>query len=228
MQAAVAQEFSRVEIPKPVLYMGDAWECINDGHVWTLREDSEEETLQRFPAKPHIWHVIRLMQGRHPEAVQRGWDHRFLFIKKSRRMLMTWAVCWYILHDTMTNPGVTNGIGSVRMDSVEWMLSRRFKLMYDQLPDDIFPAGKPRMAFTKGHIGFPDMGSELIGFPHGSEKYRGYTFRIVGLDEVAHWDTTAPFIDTYFGLRPAARQIVAFSSPEEGSGFKRMCLAEEL
>lgn len=227
MTAAVQLALDPQEIPAAVLRMHDAYKCIEDGMVWTLREDAEEESLQIFPAKPHVWHLIRWWQGRHPVLAENDWDSRFMFVKKTRRMLATWTFSWCILHDAMTFPGATNGIGSVRQESVEWILTRRLKLMYDRLPDDVFPAGKPRAEFKKGRIDFPDIQSEIIGFPHGSEQWRGYTFRQVMLDEVGHWDVRAPFIDTYYGLRPAARKIVAFSSPEEGSGFKRMCCDQD-
>ena len=216
------------DVPQSVLCLQDAWKPIELGYVWTLKEDDEEESMQRFPAKPHAWHLIRWWQGRHPVLAQQGWNSRFMFVKKTRRMLATWTFSWCILHDAMTFPGAVNGIGSIRFESVEWILVRRLKLMYDNLPEDIFPSGKPRMEARKGIIEFPEIGSQIIGFPHGSEQWRGYTFRNVMLDECGHWDVKAPFLDTYYGLRPAARRIVAFSSPEEGSGFKRLCLSEEV
>lgn len=193
---------------------------VRDGHVWTMREDDDDATIVQMPLKPHIYHLIRLWTGDHQVLEEHPeWDFRFQAVKKARRMMATWVYSALCVWDASTNEAAVNGVGSRKFDAADWILKRRMAFIYERLPASVFDGRKPVMKMREGMIEFPEIGSQIIAFPQGRDAWRQYTFRNVMLDEVAFWEQ---FIETYSGLRPAARRVTMFSSPEEGSGFKRV------
>lgn len=219
-------------------YKIDPWLLVKEGRVWTLREDSDDDDVRiLMPPKPHIFHHIRLwMCGDQFKKESRSWkygrppyqwaadqwarhpdfDPRWQSHKKSRRMMMTWIMCFLHVWHAAANPGRTIGVGAKKAANSDFLLRKRYRFIFDNLDEACFDGRKPEVHQRENYMEFSN-GSWIMGFAADEDGWRQFTFEKVHLEEVAFWDH---YGDTYAGLRPTARQGTIVSTPQDGTDYQ--------
>jgi hypothetical protein len=166
--------------------------------------------IKIFPYKEYLHYVLYQIHT----------DPGPIFIPKSRQIIITWLVCFYLWWHARFHPFELNFVQSKKeIDAANLvynkdMLSARISFMEANLPgwmrQDVTP--------SFGVLNFPN-GSKIWGVPQGADIIRSYTASIVFLDEAAFQQRAS---ETYKAAKPSAGKIIAVSSAEPG-WFGEMC-----
>jgi hypothetical protein len=180
-------------------------------YVWTF--DSYEESANKVKPFPYHEYLYYLLWRIHNDKI--------LFIPKSRQIMVTWLMCFYLWWDARFHPFELNFAQSKKEEDAanlvfnkEWFTAR-ISFMEKMLPG--WMQDKKATA-SFGKINFSN-GSILWGIPQGGDIVRSYTPSIVFLDEAAFQPEAQR---AYTAAKAAARKIIAASSAEP-SWFGIIC-----
>lgn len=185
----------------------DPWYAIKQGLVYTLDQTDFKKPVKLFPARPNL------------ELVTREWEqNRLLLVPKSRRMMMSWLMCWLHLWTAMMHPGRSVFIVSDKEQKSD-ALVRYCEFMFDNLPVD--RVLKPQARSKHCLLDFPGLNSYIMGIPSGASQLRQYTASALLFDEFAFWDNA---METLGAARPTIEgggRLTIVSSAQDGP-FKQL------
>lgn len=170
-------------------YATDPWAFLTEC-VYTKNQVNDGNTVQKFPDWDYLRLYVRLWQ-RFPRVA----------VPKSRRMLMSWTNIPLYLWEAMFHPGKFEAFVSKKQDdSAE--LVQRAEFIYDNIPEDkipkdLLPRKETRASPPK--LMFPEIDSQIQGFPMGADQLRQFTLSGILGDECAFWDDARKF---YKGAKP--------------------------
>jgi hypothetical protein len=174
-------------------------------YVWTF--DSFEESNRKVKSFPYKEYIHYLLWRIHNDKI--------LFIPKSRQIMVTWLMCYYLWWDARFHPFELNFAQSKKEEDAanlvynkEWVTAR-ISFMEYMLPDWMRDAGATA---SYGKINFSN-GSIVWGIPQGGDIIRSYTPSILFGDEAAFQSEAEA---AYGAAKAAARKIILASSAEPG------------
>lgn len=176
--------------------------------------DSYEQSAQKikyFPYKEYLHYVLYQLHTA-PSPI---------FIPKSRQVIVTWLVCFYLWWDARFHPFELNFVQSKKeIDAANLvfnrdMLSARISFMEANLPEWM---RDPGLTPAFGVLNFSN-GSKIWGVPQGGDILRSYTASLVFMDEAAFQQRAK---ESYKAASASARKIIAVSSAEP-SWFGETC-----
>lgn len=172
-------------------------------YVWTF--DSFEQgpvKVKPFPWKPYIPYTLKMIH-----------EKKVVFVPKSRQIMITWAVCFYLWWDARFHGYELNFAQSKKEEDAanlvfnkEWG-SARISFMESMLPDWM---RDEKCSGAFGILNYSN-GSKIWGIPQGGDIIRSYTPSILFEDEAAF---QPQFENSYRSAKAAARKIIAVSSAE--------------
>ena len=180
-----------------------------------------DQTIDLFPAYPHIISTIEAMQT--PSNT---------LIEKSRDMMATWMCCSIFLWDLMFQEGcqllmasrIAANVDDGGEGSTPESLLGRVKFMYDYLPD--WMRAESPFSFKRMQIQNTAKGNVLVGMKAQKHTGRQGKYRRALADEFGHWDYAE---SNLAAMGPAAQNgLILLSTPsEEGRlhAFGRLCEA---
>lgn len=191
----------------------DPWYPIKAGYVWTLDQTDYKQPVKLFPARDNL------------KLLTKEWeDNRLLLVPKSRRMMLSWLMCWLHLWMAMFHPGRSIFVVSDK-EAKSDELVRRCEFMFDNLPGDRIL--KPQVRTKHCLLEFPGLNSYIMGIPSGASQLRQYTASALLFDEFAFWDNA---METLGAARPTIEgggRLTIISSAEDGP-YKRLVFDEAL
>jgi hypothetical protein len=167
--------------------------------------DSYEDGPQKvkpFPYKAYMYYVLWHIH-----------NDKVLFIPKSRQIMATWLVCFYLWWDARFHPFELNFAQSKKEEDAANLvynkdpLAARISFMEAMLPDWM---RDEKATYSYGIINFSNS-SKIWGIPQGGDIIRSYTPSVVFLDEAAFQPEAEK---SYSAAKAAARKIIAISSAE--------------
>ncbi len=197
-------------IEKLSLYRSDPWAFLSEC-VYTLDQTDAENPIKKFPV--HLKYL---------KLYARIWQReKLVAVPKSRRMYMSWMNLALYLWDTLFHIGRANAFVSKKEDDADDLV-KRAKFIYDNIPEDVLPkALLPRAVYTYGKLRFPDIDSQIQGFPQGADQLRAFTFSGILADEMAFWEEAQKMYAASFPTLEGGGRFTAISSPGPGF-FKRL------
>lgn len=191
----------------------DPWAAIREGKVFTLDQTDFTTPVKAFPPKPHL------------EFITREWEaHRMLLVPKSRRMMLSWLMCWLHLWMAMFHPGRAVFIVSDKEQKSDELV-RRCEFMYTNIPEGTIL--KPTLRTKYCFMEFPGLDSSIMGLPSGAAQLRQYTASALLFDEFAFWNDA---METLGAARPTIEgggRLTIISSAQDGP-FKKLVFDETL
>jgi len=204
-EASVAQTMQR--------WFHDPWAAVREGRVFTLDQADATNPVKPFPNKSYL------------EFVTREWQqHPMLLVPKSRRMMLSWLMCWLHLWLAMFHPGRAVFIVSDKEQKSDELV-RRCEFMYSSIPEGTIL--KPTLRAKYCSLEFPGLDSYIMGLPSGAAQLRQYTASALLFDEFAFWNDA---METLGAARPTidgGGRITIISSAQDGP-FKKLCFDETL
>lgn len=169
-----------------------------------------------------------------PIALMPGWDYlrlyteiwqkyRLLAVPKSRRMTMSWTNIGLYLHDTIFNPVRYQAFVSKKEDDAGELV-KRAEFIYDHIPEAEIPRSLLPRKETRAKpqtLTFPELESQIQGFPMGADQLRQFTFSGILGDEAAFWDEFMKFYAAAFPTIEGGGRMTLISSRSPG-GFQRV------
>jgi hypothetical protein len=153
---------------------GDPWSMIQDGVIWTLDQVDMQQPIKRFPANPWLEYIIREWQA-----------NKLLLIPKSRRMMITWTMCYLHLWLAMWHPGVAAFLVS-ESERKSAALIEQCDFIFRHIPDSVML--KPKVKRKQCLLEFPGLDSYIMGIPEGENQLRQYTATALCFDEWSFWE----------------------------------------
>lgn len=185
--------------------------------VRTLDESaSANNSIRAFPYQlDYIQFFVRCLQ-----RMQR------IAVPKSRRMKISWSCLAFITWDSMFHRGRRTACVSKKEEDSDQLVERCHFIM-NHLDESVFPKEiRPQVERTFCRMEFPELISQINGYPSGADQLRQYTFSRIFGDEFAFWPNAE---EMYVGAKPTIEasdsgpggQIVLVSSRSPGF-FKRL------
>jgi hypothetical protein len=180
----------------------DPWEMIQDGVIYTLDQVNMKQPIKTFPTQPYL------------KELSHEWlENKLLLVAKSRRMTVSWLMCFLHLWLTMFHEGIAAFIVSdSERKSAE--LIQRCEFIYDHIPEDVML--KPKIRSKHCLLEFPGLNSFLMGIPEGADQLRGYTATALLFDEFAFWDKPRESLGAARPCIDGGGRVTIVSSPLEG------------
>lgn len=191
----------------------DPWAAVKEGKIFTLDQTDFKNPVKPFPVKPHLEHLTQVWQ-----------EHQLLLVPKSRRMMMSWLMCYLHLWMAMFHPGRSVFIVSDKEQKSDELV-RRCEFMYDNIPDGTIL--KPQMRAKYCSLEFPGLDSYIMGLPSGAAQLRQYTASALLFDEFAFWGDA---METLGAARPTIEgggRLTIISSAQDGP-YKKLVFDETL
>ena len=191
----------------------DPWAAVREGKIFTLDQTDFKTPVKPFPVKPHLEHLTKIWQ-----------EHQLLLVPKSRRMMMSWLMCYLHLWMAMFHPGRSVFIVSDKEQKSDELV-RRCEFMYDNIPDGLIL--KPQMRAKYCSLEFPGLDSYIMGLPSGAAQLRQYTASALLFDEFAFWSDA---METLGAARPTIEgggRLTIISSAQDGP-YKKLVFDETL
>lgn len=143
-------------------------------------------------------------------------QENFIAIPKSRRMFMTWMNVALYTWDTMWNIGRSQAFVSKKEDDANELV-KKAKFILDNIPETALPKKFiPKYEIVYNHLKFPEINSEIRGFPQGADQLRMFTFSGIFADEMGFWEQAQK---VYAGSVPTLEgggRFTGCSSPAPG------------
>src|SRR3990167_10108933 len=184
------------------IYFMNPWQMITDQTIWTMDEVDMLNPVKQFPAEPWLQHVT-----------QTWLDVKLLALYKSRRMLITWLMCFLHLWLAMFREGANIFLVSDKEEKSD-KLVKRCGFIYNHIPDDMIL--KPQAKLRYCHLEFPGLNSRIQGVPQGADQLRQEGATAILADEVAFWDNAR---EMYMASKPTidgGGKFTCISSPQVG------------
>lgn len=148
------------------------------GFVWTNDEQSEDETIKRFPDRKHLRAFVSLYE-----------KNRLLIVFKSRQMQISWIMAAVVLWECL-QPGRRWAVICKKFESADELLTRMW-IIYNKLPENLRPPAKRKEGVIT--ILHPDNPSIIQAAAQNPEDVRQYTLSGVWFDESAFHSAAAEF-----------------------------------
>jgi len=182
-------------------YRAHPWPFLKEC-VWTLDQATQQK--RRYPdihdpdpgcdccpggCESYLHHMVNRWVG-----------HKRFAAPKSRRMIVSWSLV--ALHYWLARffPGTAVALASRKQGQNDSEgaaeLVRRAWFIHQNMPSTVEPV---RAEYNFCRLKFPDIHSEIIGVPQGSNQLRQYTFTAIFADEMAFWEEAH---DTYSASIP--------------------------
>ena len=146
------------------------------------------------------------------KAIIKVWlNEQYVFVEKSRDMMMTWLAVAMYTWDTMFHEGRQNIFQSE--DAVKTLeLVKRSWFIYEHQPR--FLREQKRVTFTQGAaksgiFQVPELNSEILGFPQGPDQIRQYHPSGVFQDEAAFQGQAG---DSFSAIKPSIQNGGRFTA----------------
>jgi hypothetical protein len=157
--------------------------------VWT--KDEVQGEIRQFPGKK-IWEPTGELQYDYLRYMTEiRLQHRMFAVDKSRRMMITWWLLALYLYDIMTRSNVAHAVINKDLNDSAYLLGdERMKLIYDHIPEEVWP-NKPVVEVSgKCKLGYEIIrcsttGSYVRAFPQGAGQLRLFTLTWILFDEFA-------------------------------------------
>lgn len=147
----------------------------------------------------------------------RTWEReKKIAVPKSRRLLMSWTNISLFVWDAMFHIGRSHAFVSKKEEDAADLIERA-KFIYDHLDPEWVPKElKPRMDHTYNKMKFPEIDSQIRGFPQGADQLRQFTFSGLFFDEAAFWENAEEAYAASLPTIDGQGRIVMVSSPAPG------------
>jgi len=219
--------FSRLAIEKRLeiedhAWLVDYWACEESvehfGRFCYTRDEHADgkESVKPFPTREELPYIWEFLDTVHREQI--------LFCEKSRQMMVTWAMCIYVLwvckfqenrlcfvqskkEEDAANLVYNTDPYQARMSFIEW-----------SLPDPL----RSEVTCSYAKMRFTDTKSLAWAIPEGGEKIRSYTPSLLFSDEFAFQPEAE---QAYAAARPAITgggKFIAVSSARAGAYMERV------
>lgn len=203
-----------VETPEErfIRYATDPWAFLTEC-VYTKNQVASGDTVQKFPDWDYLRLYTRLWQ-RFPRVA----------VPKSRRMLMSWTNIPLYLWQALFHPGQFIAFVSKKEDDSAELIQRA-EFIYDNIPEDKIPRELLPKKDTRAKppkLMFPEIDSQIQGFPMGANQLRQFTLSGILGDECAFWDEAQAF---YRGAKPTldgGGRMTLISSRHPNCYFQRI------
>lgn len=198
-------------IKKLQTYRTDPWAFCTDC-VYTLDQADEKEPIKKFPS--HYQYL---------KLYTRIWQkERFIVVPKSRRMFMSWMNLALYTWDAMFHAGKFEAFISKKEEDAAELVKKSLFIL-DHIPEEMLPRELiPKYVHTYAKLEFPEINSEIRGFPQGADQTRQYTVSGFLADEMGFWEQAQ---ETYASSVPTLEgghtRFTGVSSPAPGF-FKRL------
>lgn len=198
------------------LMRNDPWLFLEAVH--TKDEADPKNPIKRFP-----------IDKEYLKLYTRFWAaEKKIAVPKSRRLIMSWTNIALYTWDTLFHAGRSNAFVSKKEEDASDLVEKA-RFIVDHLDRELIPAELiPRYEHTYNKLKFPEIESQIRGFPQGADQLRQYTFSGLLFDEVAFWEdaenaysAAIPTVDSPLGGR-----ITMISSP--GPGFFRRVVLDRI
>jgi len=188
----------------------DPWEFLKTC-VYTLDQVDLSCPIKKFPA--HFGYLY---------AYTRCWQaYPRILVPKSRRMFMSWENIALYLWDAMFHSGRFEGFVSRKEEAADDLV-KRAEFIYDHIPEDVIPRDLlPRKSSKFCNLIFPDINSQIQGFPQGADQLRQFTFSGILGDEMAFWEHAQAMYSSSVPTLEGGGRFTGVSSPAPGF-FKAM------
>lgn len=174
---------------------------------------TRDEVDRTMPVKPFPVHLdyIRLYT--------RIWQRElYVAVPKSRRMIMTWTNVALYTWDALYHEGQSFAFVSKKEDDADELVQRsRFIVENLDMPREFIPRLEYKYAFLR----FPELNSQIRGFPQGADQLRQFTFSGILADEIAFWADAQKMYASSMPTLEGGGRFTAISSPAPGF-FKRL------
>lgn len=191
----------------------DPWAPIADKAIYTLDQTDSITPVKLFPEKPHL------------ELLTRAWqENPLLLVPKSRRMMLSWLMCYLHLWLAMFHPGRAVFFVSDKEPKSDELV-RRCEFMYTNIPEGLILKPVARSKYCV--LEFPGLDSYIMGLPSGAAQLRQYTASALLFDEFAFWGDA---METLGAARPTIEgggRITIISSAED-SPYKNLVFDETM
>lgn len=139
-----------------------------------------------------------------------------LIVPKSRRMLMSWTNIALFTWDAMFHLNSNIGFVSKKEEDAADLVERsKFiieNLDHTKFPKELFPSIEPKF----GVIRFPEIGSQIRGYPMGADQLRQFTFSGLLFDEFAFWEAAEKAYQAALPTLDGGGKLVIISSAAPG------------
>lgn len=186
--------------------MTDPWEFF--AVVNTMDEVDKFAPIKLFPRDlPYLKLACKVLQNSNQIA-----------FPKSRRMKISWLCTAFILWDTIFNAGRRQALVSKKEDDSDALVERCYFMLQNlNMPKDLLPKAVRTQCLLK----FPELNSEIGGYPSGADQLRQYTFSNILGDECAFWDNAQKMYSASYPTIEGGGRIIMVSSVAPGF-FKRL------
>lgn len=145
--------------------------------VWTIDEASAE--VLKWPTrdeKPYVHEMLDCIA-----------EYSLPVFAKSRRMLVSWAVAAFCVHQTRYLPATAAYWQSINIEKAAYIVGKRCAWIEDHLEDTELRRAYKAHRVSSGDIGrmeYLRTGSYIVGIPQGADAVRSFTGTILVMDEV--------------------------------------------
>lgn len=197
------------------LWINSPWDWMIDC-VFTKDAVDQNNPIKRFPEDFEYLQVftkIWLVEKR-------------IAVPKSRRMFMSWCCISLHLWDALFHQGRNIAVVSKKEDDADEIIQRA-EFILNNLREEDWPTElRPKWTKTFNKIVFPQLDSQIQGFPQGADQLRQFTFSRIMADEMAFWDKASEMYASTVPTLDGGGAITAISSA--APGFFKQLVYDEL
>lgn len=188
----------------------DPWEFLKTC-VYTLDQVDLACPIKKFPVYlPYLYAYTRCWQ-----------TYPRILVPKSRRMTMSWTNIALYLWDAMFHAGRFEAFVSRKEEAADELV-KRAEFIYDHIPEEVIPRELlPTKSSKFCNLIFPDINSQIQGFPQGADQLRQFTFSGIFGDEMAFWEQAQAMYSSSMPTLEGGGRFTGVSSPAPGF-FKAM------
>lgn len=179
----------------------DPWEFLKI--VRTKDEVDRFRPIKPFPCdKEYLKYYTRIWERENKLAVP-----------KTRRMLMSWTNLALFTWDALFHQNRSFAFVSKKEEDAAELVERA-KFIIDNLDTSILPKELiPKYEHTFGRLRFPEIDSQIRGYPQGADQLRQFTFSGLLMDECAFWEDAEKAYSASLPTIDGGGKIVMISSP---------------
>jgi hypothetical protein len=176
--------------------------------VFTLDQVDKITPIKAFPMEFEYLRLYCKIWQKYP----------LIAVPKSRRLTMSWTNIALYLWDTMFNQGRNQAFVSKKEDDAK-VLVEKAEFIFDHIPKDKIPPEllpKKKTKSSPPMLSFPELNSQIQGFPMGADQLRQFTFSGVFGDECAFWPEAENFYAATLPTIEGGGRMSLVSSPAPG------------
>lgn len=201
---------SGTEISKLNLARTAVWIASRDFTYFTQFLRTRDEATGKTRPWPKEYEYVKVVQ-------REIFNHEVLWLKKSRRTMMTWTMCAYLLWRALFDEVFLGVLQSLTERKSAEHLRDKIRFAYNSLPrwfrSTLFGTEEPE--FTTLEHRFPN-GNAIRGVAQGSDVARGDTPSVVVVDECAFQPEFRAALTALLPLVEKQTQLILVSSTGPG------------